>query len=39
MAAELEPVTAIAMVAVVTVVAFLLAVRRLERVELRGETG
>lgn len=38
-AAELEPVAALAMVAVVTAVAFGLAVRRLERVELRGETG
>lgn len=36
--AELEPGVAVVMVAVVTVGATLLAMRRLERVELRGET-
>ena len=37
--AELEPGIAVVMVAVVTVGSTLLAMRRLERVELRGETG
>lgn len=38
-AAELEPAAALVMAALVAVVATVLAVRRLERVELRGETA
>jgi ABC-2 type transport system permease protein len=37
--AELSAASALLVVAVVTILAFALAVRRLERVELRGETG
>jgi ABC-2 type transport system permease protein len=38
-AAELEPVVALVVAAVVAAAGFLIAVRRLERVELRGETA
>jgi ABC-2 type transport system permease protein len=39
LAADLEPGVALVMVAAVTVLATILAIRRLERVELRGETA
>jgi ABC-2 type transport system permease protein len=37
--AELEPVTAVLMIGLVTIVAFAIAVRRLQSTELRGETS